>query len=112
MVQWQGTGVGCDLQRRYAPPTAQHSACHTNRQRAPYSHPMPGVAPVVHLGTPLLLADALRGKPLAISRIRQRNPYNTITMIGDGITDLEAVQVGVCSACATYADTMLPVDKP
>jgi len=32
------------------------------------------------------------GKPLAISRIRQRNPYNTITMIGDGITDLEAVQ--------------------
>jgi 2-hydroxy-3-keto-5-methylthiopentenyl-1-phosphate phosphatase len=34
-----------------------------------------------------------RGKPLAISRIRQRNPYNTITMIGDGITDLEAVQV-------------------
>ncbi|KAF6254612.1 HAD-like domain-containing protein [Scenedesmus sp. NREL 46B-D3] len=34
-----------------------------------------------------------RGKPTAIARIRQRNPYNTITMIGDGITDLEAVQV-------------------
>jgi hypothetical protein len=42
----------------------------------------------------LLLIGAARGKPLAISRIRQRNPYNTITMIGDGITDLEAVQVG------------------
>jgi soluble P-type ATPase len=34
-----------------------------------------------------------RGKPTAIARIRQRNPYNTIIMIGDGITDLEAVQV-------------------
>ncbi|WIA14356.1 hypothetical protein OEZ85_002885 [Tetradesmus obliquus] len=34
-----------------------------------------------------------RGKPTAIARIRQRNPYNTIIMVGDGITDLEAVQV-------------------
>lgn len=34
-----------------------------------------------------------RGKPEAISRIRQRNPYNTVIMVGDGITDLEAVQV-------------------
>eukprot|EP00878_Enallax_costatus_P016906 GHUV01017747.1.p1 GENE.GHUV01017747.1~~GHUV01017747.1.p1 ORF type:complete len:484 (+),score=134.18 GHUV01017747.1:161-1612(+) len=34
-----------------------------------------------------------QGKPTAIARIRQRNPYNTIIMIGDGITDLEAVQV-------------------
>lgn len=33
-----------------------------------------------------------RGKPQAIARIRQRNPYNTVVMIGDGITDLEAVQ--------------------
>ncbi len=28
----------------------------------------------------------------AIARIRDNNPYNTIVMIGDGITDLEAVQ--------------------
>lgn len=35
-----------------------------------------------------------QGKPQAIARIRQSQPYNTITMIGDGITDLEAVQVG------------------
>jgi glycerol-3-phosphate dehydrogenase (NAD+) len=34
-----------------------------------------------------------QGKPAAIARIRQRNPYNTVVMIGDGITDLEAVQV-------------------
>jgi glycerol-3-phosphate dehydrogenase (NAD+) len=36
---------------------------------------------------------ATQGKPAAIARIRQRNPYNTVVMIGDGITDLEAVQV-------------------
>jgi hypothetical protein len=36
---------------------------------------------------------SLQGKPAAIARIRQRNPYNTVVMIGDGITDLEAVQV-------------------
>ncbi|GIL83780.1 hypothetical protein Vretimale_10573 [Volvox reticuliferus] len=34
-----------------------------------------------------------QGKPEAIARIRQRNPYNTVVMIGDGITDLEAVQI-------------------
>lgn len=34
-----------------------------------------------------------QGKPAAIARIRQRNPYNTVVMVGDGITDLEAVQV-------------------
>ncbi|KXZ53839.1 hypothetical protein GPECTOR_6g757 [Gonium pectorale] len=34
-----------------------------------------------------------QGKPQAIARIRQRNPYNTVVMIGDGITDLEAVQM-------------------
>lgn len=34
-----------------------------------------------------------QGKPAAIAKIRQRNPYNTIVMIGDGITDAEAVQV-------------------
>ncbi|KAG2446311.1 hypothetical protein HXX76_000899 [Chlamydomonas incerta] len=33
-----------------------------------------------------------QGKVQAIARIRQRNPYNTVVMIGDGITDLEAVQ--------------------
>ncbi|GFR51762.1 hypothetical protein Agub_g14217 [Astrephomene gubernaculifera] len=33
-----------------------------------------------------------QGKPQAIARIRHRNPYNTVVMIGDGITDLEAVQ--------------------
>eukprot|EP00882_Tetradesmus_deserticola_P031018 GHRQ01035054.1.p1 GENE.GHRQ01035054.1~~GHRQ01035054.1.p1 ORF type:complete len:466 (+),score=230.35 GHRQ01035054.1:636-2033(+) len=33
------------------------------------------------------------GKPAAIARIRQANPYKTIAMVGDGITDLEAVQV-------------------
>jgi phosphoglycolate phosphatase-like HAD superfamily hydrolase len=36
-----------------------------------------------------------RGKPQAIARIRQRNPYNTVVMIGDGITDLEAVEAGL-----------------
>lgn len=34
-----------------------------------------------------------QGKPQAIRRIRQRSPYTTLTMIGDGITDLEAVQM-------------------
>ncbi len=34
-----------------------------------------------------------QGKPQAIARIRDNNPYNTIAMVGDGITDLEAVQV-------------------
>ncbi|GLI64296.1 hypothetical protein VaNZ11_007519 [Volvox africanus] len=34
-----------------------------------------------------------QGKPEAIARIRHRNPYNTVVMIGDGITDLEAVQI-------------------
>ncbi|KAG2432760.1 hypothetical protein HYH02_012893 [Chlamydomonas schloesseri] len=33
-----------------------------------------------------------QGKPEAIARIRETNPYNTVVMIGDGITDLEAVQ--------------------
>ncbi|PNH08421.1 Glycerol-3-phosphate dehydrogenase [NAD(+)], partial [Tetrabaena socialis] len=33
-----------------------------------------------------------QGKVEAIAGIRQRNPYNTVVMIGDGITDLEAVQ--------------------
>ncbi|KNC82007.1 hypothetical protein SARC_05704 [Sphaeroforma arctica JP610] len=32
------------------------------------------------------------GKPEAIRRIRTLNPYNTIVMVGDGITDLEAVE--------------------
>jgi glycerol-3-phosphate dehydrogenase (NAD+) len=32
------------------------------------------------------------GKPEAIRRIRAMNPYNTVVMVGDGITDLEAVQ--------------------
>jgi glycerol-3-phosphate dehydrogenase (NAD+) len=32
------------------------------------------------------------GKPEAIRRIREMNPYNTVVMVGDGITDLEAVQ--------------------
>jgi len=34
-----------------------------------------------------------QGKPQAIARIRQRFPYTAVVMIGDGITDLEAVQV-------------------
>ncbi len=32
------------------------------------------------------------GKPEAIRKIRQMNPYQTVVMVGDGITDLEAVQ--------------------
>eukprot|EP00184_Porphyridium_aerugineum_P001568 CAMPEP_0184707014 /NCGR_PEP_ID=MMETSP0313-20130426/37054_1 /TAXON_ID=2792 /ORGANISM="Porphyridium aerugineum, Strain SAG 1380-2" /LENGTH=639 /DNA_ID=CAMNT_0027168585 /DNA_START=92 /DNA_END=2011 /DNA_ORIENTATION=- len=32
------------------------------------------------------------GKPEAIRRIRKLNPYKTVVMVGDGITDLEAVQ--------------------
>mmetsp|Transcript_21179 Transcript_21179/g.55176 ORF Transcript_21179/g.55176 Transcript_21179/m.55176 type:complete len:618 (+) Transcript_21179:94-1947(+) len=32
------------------------------------------------------------GKIRAISKIREDNPYNTVVMIGDGITDLEAVR--------------------
>lgn len=35
-----------------------------------------------------------QGKPQAIAQIRKSNPYNTVVMVGDGITDLEAVQVG------------------
>eukprot|EP00884_Botryococcus_braunii_P018008 jgi/Botrbrau1/4891/Bobra.118_1s0005.1 len=33
------------------------------------------------------------GKPAAISRLRNMYPYETIAMVGDGITDLEAVQI-------------------
>ncbi|KAI3425907.1 hypothetical protein D9Q98_007879 [Chlorella vulgaris] len=32
------------------------------------------------------------GKPLAIARLRELFPYETVVMVGDGITDLEAVQ--------------------
>ncbi|KAG1681299.1 hypothetical protein FOA52_007345 [Chlamydomonas sp. UWO 241] len=34
-----------------------------------------------------------QGKPEAILQIRNQFPYNSVVMIGDGITDLEAVQV-------------------
>lgn len=30
-----------------------------------------------------------QGKPAAIRLIRRRNPYSTVVMVGDGITDLE-----------------------
>lgn len=33
------------------------------------------------------------GKPRAIEMLRNKHPYETIVMVGDGITDLEAVQV-------------------
>ncbi len=33
------------------------------------------------------------GKPAAISRLRNLYPYETIAMVGDGITDLEAVEI-------------------
>lgn len=33
-----------------------------------------------------------RGKAKAIAQLRERYPYETIVMVGDGITDLEAVQ--------------------
>lgn len=33
------------------------------------------------------------GKPRAIEVMRQKHPYENIVMIGDGVTDLEAVQV-------------------
>ena len=32
------------------------------------------------------------GKPRAIARLRELFPYETVVMVGDGITDLEAVQ--------------------
>lgn len=35
-----------------------------------------------------------RGKPAAIRELRRQHPYQNVVMIGDGITDLEAVQVG------------------
>ena len=34
-----------------------------------------------------------RGKPRAIAALRAIHPYQTVVMVGDGITDLEAVQV-------------------
>lgn len=33
------------------------------------------------------------GKPQAISQLRHMFPYDTVVMVGDGITDLEAVEV-------------------
>jgi soluble P-type ATPase len=33
-----------------------------------------------------------RGKPAAIRELRRQHPYQNVVMIGDGITDLEAVQ--------------------
>lgn len=33
-----------------------------------------------------------KGKPSAIRTLRRQHPYQTVVMIGDGITDLEAVQ--------------------
>ena len=38
------------------------------------------------------LVGHTRGKPKAIARLRDMWPYQTIVMVGDGITDLEAVQ--------------------
>eukprot|EP01026_Neomeris_dumetosa_P006167 TRINITY_DN1194_c0_g1_i4.p1 TRINITY_DN1194_c0_g1~~TRINITY_DN1194_c0_g1_i4.p1 ORF type:complete len:652 (+),score=126.25 TRINITY_DN1194_c0_g1_i4:73-2028(+) len=34
-----------------------------------------------------------KGKPLAIAQLRELHPYSVVVMVGDGITDLEAVQV-------------------
>jgi hypothetical protein len=33
-----------------------------------------------------------KGKPAAIRALRKQHPYQTVVMIGDGITDLEAAQ--------------------
>ena len=33
------------------------------------------------------------GKPAAIAHLRNLYPYETVIMVGDGITDLEAVQI-------------------
>jgi hypothetical protein len=55
-----------------------------------------------------------KGKPAAIRELRRQHPYSKVVMIGDGITDLEAVQetdaadlfIGyggvVVRACSTY----------
>ena len=40
----------------------------------------------------LVVTKGANGKPEAIRRTREMNPYNTVIMIGDGITDIEAVQ--------------------
>ena len=32
------------------------------------------------------------GKPKAIAALREQYPYDTVAMVGDGITDLEAMQ--------------------
>lgn len=59
---------------------------------SPHSHMSPAsLSPTPPTPLPLPLPQ---GKPQAIARIRQSQPYNTIAMVGDGITDLEAVQVG------------------
>ena len=66
-----------------------HKAC---VQRAP---PLP---PTAGLPTRLVGFDGREptghqgGKPRAIARLRELFPYETIVMVGDGITDLEAVQ--------------------
>lgn len=38
------------------------------------------------------MTSRTRGKPKAIAKLRQLYPYETVVMVGDGITDLEAVQ--------------------
>ena len=33
-----------------------------------------------------------KGKPAAIKALRKQHPYQNVVMVGDGITDLEAVE--------------------
>jgi len=56
-----------------------------------------------------------QGKPQAIARIRRQYPYNNVVMIGDGISDLEAVEatggadIFICYGALCVRKKELPV---
>ena len=53
------------------------------------------LSPCKNLNPTSIHAARNQGKPQAIAMIRETCPYSNVIMIGDGITDLEAVQVRI-----------------
>jgi glycerol-3-phosphate dehydrogenase (NAD+) len=75
------------------PPRRGGSNNHHNNSRSSSSSSNGMFAPTRLAGFDLSEPTARnQGKPAAIRLIRRRNPYSTVVMVGDGITDLEAVQ--------------------
>ena len=69
---------------------SETSARHQARKN---ESPISEIEPQTINPAPLNPTVLKQGKPQAIAMIRQKCPYSNVIMIGDGITDLEAVQV-------------------